>query len=339
VQTTGQRFRDDAARRRFFAEALDAVRGVPGIAAAGFTSQLPLTGIGDGYGVSLESTPEITDGAFRYSVTGDYFAAMGIPLRRGRVLDDHDAQGDPVVVVNESFARRKFRGTGAIGRRLRIGSDPRLRTIVGVVADVTQTSLAESLPDAVYVPVAQWSWTERALFLVIRSKTAPSLLAPAIRQAIWSIDKNQPVVRAATMEERLSASASERRFALVLFEAFAAVALVLAAMGIYGVLAGSVAERTREIGIRAALGASPGGILALVVRQGLALTGIGIAVGLATAVAASQAIAGLLFGVSRLDPLTYFGMVALLVVVSAVACWMPAWRAARVDPALTLRAE
>ncbi|MFL5436352.1 MAG: ADOP family duplicated permease [Myxococcales bacterium] len=339
VQTTGQRFRDDAARRRFFAEALDAVRAVPGIAAAGFTSQLPLEGIGDGYGVSLESTPDTVDGAFRYSVTGDYFAAMGIPLRRGRVLDDHDAQGDPVVVVNESFARRKFPGGDAIGKRLRFGYDPRFRTIVGVVADVTQTSLAASLPDAVYVPVAQWAWTDRALFLAVRSKTAPSLLAPAIRQAIWSIDKNQVIVRIATMEDLLSASASQRRFALVLFEAFAAVALVLAAMGIYGVLAGSVAERTREIGIRAALGASPGGILALVVRQGLALTGIGVAAGLAGAVAASQAIAGLLFGVSRLDPLTYAGMVALLFAVAAVACWIPAWRAARVDPALTLRAE
>ncbi|MFL5416416.1 MAG: FtsX-like permease family protein, partial [Myxococcales bacterium] len=149
----------------------------------------------------------------------------------------------------------------------------------------------------------------------------------------------QPVVRIATMEELLSASASQRRFSLVLFVAFAAVALVLAAMGIYGVLAGSVAERTREIGIRAALGASPGGILALVVRQGLALTGIGVAAGLAGAVAASQAIAGLLFGVSRHDPLTYAGMVALLFAVAAVACWIPAWRAARVDPALTLRAE
>ncbi|MFL5458382.1 MAG: FtsX-like permease family protein, partial [Myxococcales bacterium] len=217
--------------------------------------------------------------------------------------------------------------------------DPRFRTIVGIVADVTQTSLAASLPDAVYVPVAQWAWTDRALFLAVRSKTAPSLLAPAIRQAIWSIDKNQVIVRIATMEDLLSASASQRRFALVLFEAFAAVALVLAAMGIYGVLAGSVAERTREIGIRAALGASPGGILALVVRQGLALTGIGVAAGLAGAVAASQAIAGLLFGVSRLDPLTYAGMVALLFAVAAVACWVPAWRAARVDPALTLRAE
>jgi len=211
--------------------------------------------------------------------------------------------------------------------------------IVGVVADVTQASLAASLPDAVYFPAAQWIWFDRALSLVVRTRSAPASLAPAIRQAIWSVDKNQPVVRVATMEELLSASASERRFSLVLFEAFAAVALILAAMGIYGVLSGSVAERTREIGIRAALGASPGGLLGLVLRQGLALTTAGIAIGLAGAVAASQAMTGLLFGISRLDPLTYAGMVALLVVVSAVACFLPGSRAARVDPAIALRAE
>ena len=141
------------------------------------------------------------------------------------------------------------------------------------------------------------------------------------------------------MDDLLAASAAERRFALILFEAFALAALVLAAAGIYGVLAGSVAERTREIGVRSALGASRGSILALVVRQGMTLTGLGVVIGLSGAVAASQAIVTLLFGVSRLDPVTYLGVIALLVGVSAVACWVPAWRAARVDPAITLRAE
>ena len=171
------------------------------------------------------------------------------------------------------------------------------------------------------------------------SARAGTGLAPAIKAAIWSVDKDQPIVRVATMDDLLAAAAAERRFVLILFEAFALVALILAATGIYGVLSGSVAERTREIGVRAALGASPGDILKLVVRQGMTLTGLGIVIGLSGAAAATQAILTLLFAVSRLDPATYFAVIALLLSVSAIACWVPARRAARVDPSITLRAE
>ena len=153
------------------------------------------------------------------------------------------------------------------------------------------------------------------------------------------MDKDQPVVRVATMDDLVAASAAERRFALIVFEAFALAALALAAAGIYGVLAGSVEERTREIGVRSALGASRGSILGLIVRQGMTLTGIGVAVGLAGAAAASQALVAMLFGVSRLDPVTYLGVVVLLAGVAALACTVPAWRAARVDPVGALRAE
>src|SRR5882672_6430403 len=175
--------------------------------------------------------------------------------------------------------------------------------------------------------------------LVVRARGDAASLGPAIRQAVWSVDRDQPVVRVTTMDDLLAASAAERRFALILFEAFALAALALAAAGIYGVLAGSVAERTREMGVRSALGASRGSIVALVLRQGLTLTGLGVAIGLAGAVAASQAIAAMLFGVSSLDWVTYVGVIALLGGVSAIACSVPAWRAARVDPASTLRAE
>ncbi len=173
--------------------------------------------------------------------------------------------------------------------------------------------------------------------LVVRARG--NALAPAIRQAVWSVDKDQPVVRLATMDNLLDASAAERRFALILFEAFALAALVLAAAGIYGVLSGSVAERTREIGLRSALGASRGSILTLVVRQGMTLSGLGVVIGLAGALAASQAIAAMLFGVSPLDPVTYLGVIVLLAAVSAIACAVPAWRAMQVDPAIALRAE
>ena len=190
-----------------------------------------------------------------------------------------------------------------------------------------------------YLPNSQWYWADTAMSLVIRTHDDPATLVPAIRKAIWSVDKDQPIVRVTTMDRLLAASESERHFALIVFEVFALVGLVLAATGIYGVLSGSVTERTREIGVRAALGASRGDILALVIRQGMTLTGLGVAIGLTGAVAASRALITLLFGVSRLDPTTYVGVVTLLLGVSAVACWVPAWRAARVDPSITLRAE
>jgi putative ABC transport system permease protein len=345
VQTSGQRFSDEAVRHQFFADALDAVRGIPGVSAAAWTSQLPLSGDDDQYGVRFESSPsDNPDGegsALRYAVSPGYFETMQIPLRRGRLLDAHDRTGSPAaVVINESFAKRRFPAQDPIGQRIHFG--PKARpwdVVVGVVGDVKQASLAVGQTDAVYLTTTQWSWVDPVLSLVVRTYGDAASMAPAVRAAIWSVDKDQPVVRVATMDAVLAATAAERRFALILFEAFGLVALVLAATGIYGVLSGSVTERLREIGVRAALGASRGSLLALILRQGMALTAIGIAIGLAGAVAASRALVTLLFGVTRVDPPTYLGVVALLLGVSAVACWLPAWRAARVDPSITLRAE
>jgi putative ABC transport system permease protein len=343
VQISGHRFDENDATYRFFAQALEAVRQVPGVAAAALTSQLPLSGDFDLYGVHFD--PPVSDdpgevrGTFRYAVSPGYIETMRLPLRRGRVLDEHDRADAPrVAVISESMARRRLPGINPIGHRLRIGDGP-LYTIVGLVGDVKQMSLALSQSDAVYVTASQWRFADSAMSLVVRTRGDAAALAPAVRQAVWSVDKDQPVVRVATMDELLAASAAERRFALVVFEAFALAALLLAAAGIYGLLAGSVAERTREIGVRAALGASRGNILALVLRQGLALTGLGVAIGLAGAAAATQAIATMLFSVSRLDPVTYLGVIVLLSGVSVIACGAPAWRAVRVDPASTLRAE
>ncbi|HVT59552.1 MAG TPA: ABC transporter permease [Thermoanaerobaculia bacterium] len=342
VQISGHKFDDDRTTVRFFDEALAAVRRVPGVTAAALTSQLPLSGDRDEYGALFEPSRarhEDGYGVFRYAVSPGYLEAMRIPLRRGRLLDEHDRAGAPLAaLISESLARRRFPVESPIGQRLRIGpAGP--YTIVGVVGDVKQLSLAVSEADAVYTTAGQWPFAEHAMSLVVRSRADAAALASAVRQAVWSIDKDQPVVRVATMDDLLAASAAERRFALILFEAFALAALVLAAAGIYGVLAGSVAERRREIGVRSALGASRGSILALVVRQGMMLTGLGVVIGLAGAAAASQAIAAMLFGVSRLDPVTYLGVIALLAGVSAVACAVPARRAASVDPTEALRAE
>jgi putative ABC transport system permease protein len=345
VQTYGRRYDDDALCNRFFAQALEAVRNVPGVSAAAFTSQLPLSGDADIYGVEFENAGNTKDvePAFRYGMAPGYFETMGIPLRRGRLFNAQDALGSPVrpVLINESLAKRRYPGQDPIGQRIRFGGSPNRPwdIIVGVVGDVKQTSLAVSQSDAVYVTTAQWLWADGTQWLVVRTRGDAAALAPAVRSAIWSVDKDQPVVRVATMEGLLAASAAQRRFALLLFETFALVALMLAGAGIYGVLSGSVAERTREIGVRLALGASRESILALVVRQGMMLTGIGTTVGLAGAVAASQAIAAMLFGVSRLDPVTYLGVIVLLAGVSVIACGVPAWRAMRVDPIVALRYE
>jgi putative ABC transport system permease protein len=261
------------------------------------------------------------------------------------MLDEHDVAGASVaVLISESLAKRKFPGRDPIGQRLRMGpdigrSDRPWYTIVGVVGNVKQMSLVVSDSDAVYLTTTHWTWVDKVQSLVVRAQGDPAALAPAIRNAIWSVDKDQPIVRVATMSDLLAASAAERHFTLVIFEAFALAALVLAGAGIYGVLSGSVTERTREIGVRSALGATPASILTMVLRQGITLTAVGVAIGLAGAVAASQAIAAMLFGVSRLDPLTYIGVIGMLLGVSALACWVPASRAARVDPAVTLRSE
>lgn len=342
VQTAGQRFDQNEAFVRFFGQTLEAVRRVPGVEAAALTTQLPLSGDRDEYGAAFEASPARpaeTFSVFRYSVSPGYLETMRIPLRRGRLLDEHDGLNAPLVaLISQSLANSRFHGSDPTGQRLRIGpAGP--YTIVGVVGDVKQLSLALNDSNAVYIPASQSSFGDNAMSLVVRGRGEAAALAPAIREAVWSVDKDQPVMRVATMGELLAASAADRRFALILFEAFALAALVLAGAGIYGVLAGSVAERTREIGVRAALGASRGDILALVARQGMTLVGLGVAIGLAGAAGASQAIAAMLFNVSRLDPVTYLGVIAVLTAVSLVACGVPAWRAARLDPATTLRAE
>jgi len=345
VQASGHRFDDDRVIHQFFAQAFEAVRAVPGVDSAAFVSQLPLSGDFDQYGVQFESSPnddpKEDHSAFRYAVSPAYFETMGIPLRRGRLLDVHDVSGKPVaVLINESFAKRKFPGQDPIGQRVHIGDTHQpWYTIVGVVGDVKQTSLALGQADAAYITTEQWYSPDNPLCLVVRARGDAAALAPAVRNAIWSVDKDQPIIRVATMDDLLARSAAERRFALILFEAFGLVALVLAATGIYGVLSGSVTERLREIGVRSALGASRVNILALVVRQGMTLTGLGLVIGLGGALAASQGLVTLLFGVSRLDPATYAGVIALLLGVSGIASWVPARRATKVDPLVALRYE
>jgi putative ABC transport system permease protein len=343
VQVTGHQFDDDSAAKLFLNNAVAAIRQVPGVIGAGLTSQLPLSGDAEQYGVFFVPNPVPLTGAeqspFRYSVTPGYLETMGIPLRRGRQLDEHDVAESPrVALISESLAKHRLPGIDPLGQRLTIG-DEKPYTVVGVVGDVRQVSLALDQADAVYTTVDQWRWADRAISLVVKSRGDPVALVPAVQKAIWSVDPGQAITRIVSMDHVVAASAAERRFALTLFGTFAIVALVLAAAGIYGMLAGSVAERTQEIGVRSALGATRANILKLVVGQGMTLTGFGMLVGLAGAAAVSQVIVAMLFGVSHLDPMTYLGAMAVLAAVGLVACAVPAWRATRVDPATTLRAE
>jgi putative ABC transport system permease protein len=345
VQASGQRYRDNAASARFFEQALEAVRQVRGVMSAAFASQLPLSGDSDIYGVEFATDPGNYYPAFRYGVSADYFQTMRIPLRRGRLINESDKAGAPTsVLISESFAKRKSSGRALIGERVRLGPDAGnpdrpWATIVGVVGDVKQLSLGLREPDAFYTTSAQWAWVDTQQSLVVRTTGNSATLVPAIRKAIWSVDKDVPIVRIATMESVVAQSEAQRRFALVLFETFALVALVLASTGLYGVLSNSVTERTREIGVRTALGASRRNILALIIRQGMTLVGLGVVVGLIGAAAATRALISLLFGVSPLDLSTYLGVTALLAAISALACWIPAWRASRVDPSISLRVE
>jgi putative ABC transport system permease protein len=313
------------------------------VTTAALTSQLPLSGDFDLYGVRFDPPLAVdggeTAGTWRYAVSTGYLETMRIPLRQGRLLDERDVSGAPLVVlISESMAKRRLPGLDPIGKQLRIGDGP-LYTVVGVVGDVKQMSLALDESDAVYIGATQWRFADNAMTLVVRARDDAAAVTPAVQAAVWSVDKDQAISRVATMEELVAQSASERRFAAVLFEAFALAALALAAAGIYGVLAGSVAERTREIGVRSALGASRGRILALIVGHGVGVTVLGIAIGLGGAFAASRILGSMLFGVSPLDPVTWLGVVALLMAVAVMACAVPVLRALRVDPASTLRSE
>jgi len=350
VQASGDRMANEDVLRRFFAEAAEAVGAVPGVATVGVTSQLPLSGEADEYGVRPETGesvagPEVAaesgGSALRYAVSPEYFEALSIPLRAGRFLKDHDDdRAAPVAVISESLAGRLFPGGRAVGERLHIGRpDLPPYTVVGVVGDVKQTSLAAAQSDAVYVTPEQWYFPDRAMWFVVRGHGNAAALTPAIRSAIWRVDASQPISRATTMDALVMASTADRRFALRLFGAFSLAALLLAAIGLYGVMAGDVAERSREMGIRSALGATRSELVRRVLHEGLTLALLGVVLGLAAAMALSRSLATLLYEISPLDPVTYAGVVVLLVVIAATACAVPAWRAGRVDPAVTLRLE
>jgi putative ABC transport system permease protein len=335
------------ARRAFYDEALRKIQEVPGIESAGMITFLPLSFNGMNFNFSVEGQPATSDSKLPFAlfrvVSPDYFRAMGIPLRRGRYFDTRDSvDAQPAVVINRSFAEKYWPGEEAIGKRLKVGaldSQNAWLTVVGVVGDVRQTGLNEQRLEF-YVPYMQ----ERRSFmaprdLVVRTKSDPALIASAVRKAVWSVDKDQPVSNVRTLDQVFAAAISQERFQALMLGLFAALALLLACVGLYGLLSYAVVQRTHEIGVRMALGAQPLDVLRLVIRQGMMLTLAGLVAGIVAGTFVTRVLSDLLFGVTPRDPLTFAGVPVLLLVVAFLACYVPARRATRIDPLRALRCE
>ena len=346
VQASGAAYETDASVYANHERMLAAVAALPGVAGVGIASQLPLGGSIDSYGVAAQdrplANPALAPSGDRYVVSNGFMQAMRIPILRGRAFMrvDEDTAAARVVIVSAALARRIWGDEDPLGKRVQLGGpEAPWREVVGVAGNVRHSSLDSDVTQQVYVPERQWLWSDGYVTLVVRTTGDPAALARSVREVVRGIDPLQPITRVATMEQIVATSTANRRLALVLFAAFSLTALVMAAAGIYGVLAGSVIERTREIGLRTALGATPGRILALVLGQGARLVAVGVVVGLGGAVALGRVLRGLLFGVAPSDPST-LGMVTLaLGVVAALACLVPVVRALRVDPVTALRAE
>ena len=345
AQATGPKY---ATREALFAHhdrLREAVLAVPGVVAVGVASQLPLGGNLDTYGIRVQDkpheNPNVVLDADRYTVSHDFMEAMGIRLLRGRYFTPFDRDSTPpVVIVSEALADRIWPGEDAIGKRVHLG-DPMSpwREVIGIAGNVKHSGLDAEVTQQIYIPERQWQFADNQVVLVVRASGDPLAIAEAVRLAVRSVDPDQPITRLATMDQVIARSTAQRSMALILFAVFAGVALLLAAAGIYGVLAGHVAERTREIGVRSALGATPSDIVRLVLAQGARLAVLGLALGLAGALAFGRLLSTMLYGVQPGDPWTLVLVSLVLAFVAVTACLVPARRALRVDPMTALRAE
>ena len=343
-----QRYPNAARRTVFYDELIRRAEALPGVRSAAVTNWIPLVRQGDSIGFNIEGRPDPGRGQMPTVVTRvvnpGYFETMGIRVIAGRQLGDQDRDNSPnVTVISETMARRYWPGEDPIGKRITPGSPNSSNpddwiTIIGVANDVRQFELNADPKPQMYL-----SYQQAGFFaprhLVVSTTVEPRSLADTVRKTVWEIDKDQPVSNISTMEDVLAESIARQRFSMLLLGIFATVAMILAAVGIYGVMSYSVAQRTQEIGVRLALGAQTRDVLKLVIGQGMRLTLAGLAVGLIAAFALTRLIESLLFGVSATDPVTFAAISLVLMGVALVACWVPARRAARVDPIVALKYE
>jgi putative ABC transport system permease protein len=346
VALPGSRYGGHARTVAFFDALFDRLRAAPGVQRAGATTSLPFAGPDSR--LNLEIEHRTGEAAFPVRahprlVSTEYFGAMGIPLVRGRLFGNRDNESAvKVAIINESAARRYWPSEDPIGQRISLGAPGEWREIVGIVGDTRHEGLDADTDPAAYLPQHQefsslGAGFERSITIVVRTDRDARSAAPIIRAAVAAVDPQQPLGLVRPMDDVIAESVATRRLNFVLVSAFAFVAVVLTAAGLYGVMAYLVAQRTREIGVRIALGASPGQVLQLMMRQAGSMTLAGIALGVGGALAVTRSMTSLLFGVSAADPAIYVAVSALLALVALVAVAVPSSRAARVDPLVALR--
>ena len=345
-----EKYKELQARDNFYQQVLQRVEHLPGVVSAGYSTSVPLMWKGGSSGFYPEGIknpiPGMSYDAIHRQVSADYLKTMNIPLRQGRYFDSHDnAQSMPVAIINETMARQYWPGENALGRRFKLG-DPDDATrpwtqIVGIAADIRQMGLDEPVKAEMYLPYQQINHNVWFIprDLAIRTSGDTSNVVGSVRQIIREVDPDQPISNVATMEELLGTEAAQRRMGMIMLVGFALLALLLASLGIYGVLAYFVTQHTNEIGVRQALGATPRDILFLVLKKGMGLTLLGVGIGLVSAFALTRLMSSLLFGVKASDPLTFVAVPLLLAFVALLACYIPARRATKVDPLVALRYE
>jgi putative ABC transport system permease protein len=339
----GSRYPDNRRIAAFERELLETLSRKPGVQSAGLATYLPLSGLDNGWSFIVEGRPPLPVGMYNMSkyrpASAGYFETIGIPVLRGRSFTPADTADSPwVTVINESMAREYWGGQDPIGRRLQFGAET-WRTVIGVVGDVRHEGLDGETKPEMYVPMEQAPNTESGPTVVVRTALDTVAAAGELRGAVAAIDRAIPVDRIQTMEQLVSGSVAQPRFRTVILAAFSMLALVMASIGIYGVMNYLVIQRTREFAIRVSMGATRAEVLRLVLSRAAALIGAGACLGLAGSLALVRVIAGLLFGTAPLDPLTFAAAPALLAGVALAASYLPALRATRVDPMVALRYE